>query len=160
MVENPEHLYITDDFIVTHNTIEEKLGPQVVALNDTFEFLLSSQKGDKWKLMLDMYKQKGVIEIDAIAYVRGRSIPNALIIIDECQNISRQEMKTLLSRLSEGSKCVVLGDTEQIDNPSLDAMDNGLTRVVETFKNSKLSGHITLTKGERSELATEVAKLL
>lgn len=140
--------------------IDEKLMPQVVGLFDSFEFLFSSQKGDKWKTMFEMYREKGVIEINAIAYIRGRSIPNALIILDEAQNVSQNEIKTLLSRLSDGSKAILTGDIEQIDNSSLDAMDNGLTRAVEAFRGSKLSGHITLTKGERSELATEVAKLL
>jgi PhoH-like ATPase len=141
-------------------TAMEKIMPQVVGIMDTFEFLFSSSKGDKWKTMFEMYMEKGIIEIDAIAYIRGRSIPNALILIDEVQNISQSEIKTLLSRLSDGSKCIITGDIEQIDNPSLDSMDNGLTKVIETFKDSRLAGHVTLVKGERSELATEVARLL
>ena len=98
--------------------------------------------------------------MEALTYIRGRSIPGQFIIVDEAQNLSRHEVKTIVSRAGEGSKVILMGDPEQIDHPYLDAVSNGLTYVVERFKQENLSGHITLTKGERSKLAQLVADLL
>jgi PhoH-like ATPase len=141
-------------------TLEEKLYPHMQAIYDAFEFLLTSQKGDKWKSMFELYMDKGIIQLDTMAYCRGRSIPNTLMIIDEAQNLSKEEMKTILTRASKGTKIILTGDVEQIDNNSLDSINNGLSFVVEKFKNSTLSGHVTLLKGERSELSAEAARLL
>lgn len=160
-VDNPEHLYLTNDFIVTHNTQEEKLAPYFTAIMDTFEFLFASaNKNPDWKKNLDMYIKKGKIQLDSITYIRGRSIPNTLMILDEAQNISSNDMKTFLTRVGKDSKIIALGDTEQIDADKLNAVNNGLTKIVESFKGSKLYGNVTLTKGERSRLAAEAAKLL
>jgi PhoH-like ATPase len=143
-------------------TVEEKLYPYMQAIYDAFEFLLCSRKGDRenWKQMFELWQQKEIIQLDAITYVRGRSLPDCLIIVDEAQNLSKEEIKTLLTRASSGTKVILTGDIDQIDNNSLDATNNGLSYVVEAFKKSQLAGHITLTKGERSELATEASRLL
>lgn len=141
-------------------SIKEKLEPYMIPIMDSFEFLMGGKKNDKWKTMLEMYQEKGTIQMEAITYIRGRSIPNAYIILDEAQNISKEEMKTIITRLSHGSKLVITGDIQQIDNNNLDAMNNGLSYVVEKFKNSDLAGHITLTKGERSPLAAKAAEIL
>ncbi len=142
-------------------TQEEKLAPYFTAIMDTFEFLFSSSsKNTDWKKNLEMYIKKGKIQLDSITYIRGRSIPNSLIILDEAQNISSNDMKTFLTRIGRDSKIIALGDTEQIDAEKLNAVNNGLTKVVEAFKGSKLYGNVTMTKGERSRLATEAAKLL
>lgn len=141
-------------------TLEEKLGPWMQAINDAFELLFSSSKGDKWRTMLDMYMEKEIIQLEAIAYIRGRSIPNALIIVDEAQNLSKDEVKTILTRVGTGTKIVLTGDIEQIDSSSLDATNNGLSYVVEKFKSTDLSGHITFTKGERSALASKASEIL
>lgn len=159
MVENPEHLYITDNFIVTHNTMEEKLAPWFQAIMDSLEVLFSTKSGD-WKRNLEMYQKKGQIEMDAITYIRGRSIPDSIILIDEAQNLSKDEIKTLLTRAGEGTKIILTGDIEQIDNNKLDAINNGLTYTIEKFKDSELAGHITFTQGERSRLATLAANIL
>jgi PhoH-like ATPase len=142
-------------------TLDEKIAPHMQAIHDSFEFLLSSKGGgDRWKVMFDMWREKEIIQLDAIAYVRGRSIPNTLMIIDESQNLSKEEMKTILTRAGQNTKIIITGDIEQIDNTNLDASNNGLTYVVEKFKDSALSGHITLSKGERSELATLASSIL
>lgn len=159
IVYRPVHT-VGKDLGYLPGSLEEKLYPHMQAIYDAFEFLLSSQKGDKWKSMFELYLDKGLIHLDTMAYCRGRSIPNTLMIIDEAQNLSKDEMKTILTRASKGTKIVLTGDVEQIDNTALDATNNGLSYVVEKFKSSSLAGHVTLTKGERSELAAEAAKLL
>jgi len=107
-----------------------------------------------------MLQQRGLIEIEAITFIRGRSIPNAFIIIDEAQNLTMHELKTIVTRVCEGTKIVLTGDIEQIDNVYVDAYTNGLTYAVEKFKECDLAGHVTLIKGERSALATLASKIL
>jgi len=104
--------------------------------------------------------RKDIIEIEALTYIRGRSIPNQFIIIDEAQNLTPHEIKTILTRAGENTKIVLLGDPYQIDTPYLDKDSNGLVYAASKFLNSTLSAHVVLTKGERSPLATEAAKLL
>jgi PhoH-like ATPase len=124
---------------------------------DNLEFLFNTKRpGDIDKILAGM----GSIQVEALTYIRGRSIPGQFIIIDEAQNLSRHEVKTIVSRVGEGSKIVLVGDPEQIDHPYLDAFSNGLTYVVEKFKSQSLSGHIMLEKGERSRLAQLAADLL
>lgn len=160
LVESDDHLYTTDDFILTHNTMEEKLGPWMQAVSDSFEFLFEHRNGSKWKTILDRYLDDGSIQMEAITYIRGRSIPNAFILIDEAQNLSKEEVKTILTRAGTGTKIVLTGDIEQIDNSFLDATNNGLSYTVEKFKDIDLAGHITFTKGERSVLASKAAEIL
>ena len=112
------------------------------------------------KVMLEMYAEKGIIEIEALTYIRGRSIANAFIIIDEAQNLSVHELKTIITRVGEGTKIVLTGDIEQIDTVYLDATSNGLSYAVEKFKEHDLAGHVTLQRGERSKVATLAAKVL
>ena len=95
-----------------------------------------------------------------MTYIRGRSIPNSYIVIDEAQNLTAHEVKTILTRVGEGTKIVLTGDIEQIDNAYTNETSNGLAYAVEKLKGSKLSGHVTLQKGERSKLASLAAKLL
>ena len=136
-------------------TIEEKLQPWMQPIYDNLEFLLG---GDH--RMIDMYKEEGLIQVEPLTYIRGRSIPKSFMILDECQNLTAQEIKTIITRLGEDSKIVITGDVEQIDNPYIDFADNGLTHVVERFKEYGISGHITLRKGERSKLATLASEIL
>ena len=136
-------------------TIEEKLQPWMQPIYDNLEFLLG---GDH--RMIDMYKEEGLIQVEPLTYIRGRSIPKSFIILDEAQNLTAQEIKTIITRLGEDSKIVITGDVEQIDNPYIDFADNGLTHVVERFKEYGISGHITLRKGERSKLATLASEIL
>ena len=100
------------------------------------------------------------IEIEALTYIRGRSISNAYIIIDEAQNLTAHEVKTIITRVGENTKIVLTGDIEQIDNIYTNETSNGLTYAIEKFKDSELSGHITFTKGERSKIATLASKVL
>jgi len=107
---------------------------------------------------MEQYKER--IKLEAIAYIRGKSVNKTFMVIDEAQNLNRNDIKTILTRVGFDTKIVVTGDIYQIDHGYLDATSNGLTYVVESFKESSLSGHVTLTKGERSELATVASKIL
>ncbi|TMV46694.1 PhoH family protein [Paenibacillus mesophilus] len=136
---------------------DEKLRPWMQPIYDNLEFLFDTKKaGDIEKILAGM----GSIQVEALTYIRGRSIPGQFIIIDEAQNLSKHEVKTIVSRVGEGSKIVLMGDPEQIDHPYLDAYSNGLTYVVERFKAQGISGHINLERGERSHLAQLAADLL
>lgn len=136
-------------------TLEEKMNPWIAPLNDNLEFLFD---GDAQQL--DYLKDNGTIKVEALTYIRGRSIPKSFIIIDEAQNLTAHELKTIVTRVGEGSKLVLTGDVEQIDSPYLDALTNGLSIVVEKFKQYEIAGHVTLRTGVRSELATLGAKIL
>jgi len=141
--------------------LEEKKNPHFAAIMDSMELLFSSKdRGQTWKKDFEMYVNKGKIELDLITFARGRSIPNAFIIVDEAQNFSEHEIKTLLTRAGNGTKIVLTGDANQIDSKNLNIMNNGLSKVIKAFKGSKIFGNVTLMKGERSRLATEAAKLL
>jgi len=136
---------------------EEKLRPWMQPIYDNLEFLFDAKKtGDIDKILAGL----GSIQVEALTYIRGRSIPGQFIIIDEAQNLSKHEVKTIVSRVGEGSKIVLLGDPDQIDHPYLDATSNGLTYAVERFKGETVSGHIMLERGERSHLAQLAADLL
>jgi len=135
-------------------SIDEKMAPWVAPIKDNLQFLF----GDK--TALEMQIEHGVIEIEAMTYIRGRSIANAFIIVDEAQNLTIHELKTIITRVGDDTKIVLTGDIQQIDNVYVDAVSNGLTHAVEKFKDQKLSGHITLTRGERSTLATLASKIL
>lgn len=136
---------------------QEKLRPWMQPIYDNLEYLFNAKKpGELDAILAGM----GSIEVEALTYIRGRSIPDQYIIIDEAQNLTKHEVKTILTRVGEGSKIVLMGDPEQIDHPYLDAYNNGLTYVVEKFKDQNISGHVKLVKGERSSLAQLAADLL
>ena len=136
-------------------TMEEKMTPWLAPIEDNLQYLMGNDKET-----LQMYMNKGVIEIEALTYIRGRSISNAFIIIDEAQNLTNHELKTIVTRVGEGTKIVFTGDIEQIDTVYIDETTNGLTNAVEKFKQYDVSGHMTLRKGERSKVATLAAKVL
>jgi len=141
--------------------IEEKLTPWMQPIFDNVELLLTGHEGEKrhskgYKELMAM----GILEIEPLTYIRGRSIPNQYMIVDEAQNLTPHEIKTIVTRAGEGTKIVLTGDPYQIDNPYVDAESNGLTYVVERLKDQTISGHITMMKGERSELAELAANLL
>ncbi|WP_134700245.1 PhoH family protein [Ammoniphilus sp. YIM 78166] len=136
---------------------EEKLRPWMQPIFDNLEYLFNTKKsGDLDKILAGM----GSIQVEALTYIRGRSIPEQFIIIDEAQNLTKHEVKTILTRVGEGSKIVLMGDPEQIDHPYLDESNNGLSYVVESFKDQKMAGHVRLEKGERSSLAQLAADIL
>ena len=135
-------------------TMEEKMLPWLMPIQDNLKFLM----GDRTSL--EMYMDKGKIEVEALTYIRGRSIANAYIVIDEAQNLTKHEVKTIITRIGENSKIILTGDIEQIDNVYVNETSNGLAHAVENFKQYPISGHVTFTKGERSELATLASKVL
>jgi len=136
-------------------SMEEKMRPWLMPIQDNLQYIM----GDDRTTLSD-YMDRGIIELEALTYIRGRSISNAFIVIDEAQNLTLHEIKTIITRAGEGTKIVLTGDIEQIDNIYIDEMSNGLAHATEKFKTSSLSGHVTLRKGERSRLATLAAKIL
>lgn len=139
----------------------EKLEPWIAPIKDNLRFLLfSGRKSKNAEQTLQGYFDDGVIEVEAITYLRGRSIADAFIIIDEAQNLTAHELKTIITRVGENTKIVLTGDIEQIDNIYIDSVSNGLTVAVEKFKEYPIAGHVTLVKGERSELASLASRIL
>jgi PhoH-like ATPase len=138
-----------------------KLEPWIQPINDNLEVLLKVKDGEKKsKSMMELYRENGKIQVDALSYIRGRSIPNSFILFDEAQNCSAAQIKTVLTRIGEGSKICITGDISQIDNKDLDPTNNGLSYLIEKFKESSLSASITFLHGQRSELASAAAELL
>ena len=133
-------------------SLEEKMLPWLAPIQDNLQFLMGDDK-----ITLELYQEKGQIEIEAMTFIRGRSISNAFIVIDEVQNMTQHEIKTVLTRVGEGTKIVLTGDIEQIDNMYIDATNNGLSYVVERLKEEDITGHVTLMRGERSKVATIAA---
>ena len=138
--------------------IEQKLNPWMQPIFDSVEFLMGLGKKAS-RLAQDLMNQ-GLVNIEPLAYIRGRSIPNQYLIVDEAQNLTPHEIKTVLTRAGQGTKVILTGDCYQIDNPYVDSSNNGLTFSVEKFKSVDLSAHVTLTKGERSDLAELAANIL
>lgn len=159
----------------------EKLEPWLAPIKDNLKFLLSNDSGKYDKRTrtgkgsskdeggfakppafstFDLLVEQGIIEIEAMTYIRGRSIANAYMLIDEVQNITPHELKTILTRVGENTKIVLNGDIEQIDNLFVDSLNNGLTVAVEKFKDIDIAGHLILRKGERSALATLSSEIL
>ncbi|MBW2731724.1 MAG: PhoH family protein [Deltaproteobacteria bacterium] len=140
--------------------IEEKLNPWMQPIFDNLELLLGVGHADREERSYREFLEMGYIEVEPLTYIRGRSIPNQFIIVDEAQNLTPHEVKTIITRVGENTKIVLTGDPYQIDNPYIDSASNGLSTVVERFKDVGLAGHVTLSKGERSELAELAANKL
>jgi PhoH-like ATPase len=144
-------------------SIEEKMDPWMQPLYDNLDliFTLGAQdkKREKRKIR-ELVENTGMINIEPLTYIRGRSLPNQFMIVDEAQNLSQHEVKTIITRAGKNTKVVLTGDPYQIDHPYLDTNSNGLNYVVEKFKDSPAAGHVTLVKGERSKLAELAAELL
>tara|TARA_R110002020_G_scaffold50716_9_gene143398 strand:+ start:120585 stop:121886 length:1302 start_codon:yes stop_codon:yes gene_type:complete len=133
----------------------EKMEPWLQPIFDNFKYVFKNSEH-----YLDLLIEKKKIEVEALTYIRGRSLPNTIFIVDEAQNITLQEAKAILTRMGENSKLIMIGDLHQIDSPHMDTSSCGLATVVEMFKDFELSGHITLLKGERSKLASHAAKIM
>jgi PhoH-like ATPase len=141
--------------------VEEKLNPWMQPIYDNVEFLMGLSRADKrggrsYHELMDL----GILEIEPLTYIRGRSIPNQFMVVDEAQNLTPHEVKTIISRAGDGTKIVLTGDPYQIDNPYVDSTNNGLVHAVNRFRGERIAGHITLVKGERSDLAELAANLL
>ncbi|OGS10672.1 MAG: phosphate starvation-inducible protein PhoH [Elusimicrobia bacterium RIFOXYA2_FULL_58_8] len=141
-------------------TKEEKLSTWMGAIYDNLEFIMDKRHQESAMEKFEYLLQNEKIEIASVTHIRGRSLPKQYMIVDDAQNLTPHEIKTILSRAGEGTKVVVTGDPYQIDNPYLDIASNGLTYIVDRMRGQKLYGHITFTKTERSQLAALVAELL
>ena len=146
-------------------TKDEKLSAWMKPIFDNLEFLLTDRRVHSGETAnveakLKGYLDSGKLVLEALTYIRGRSIPHQFMVVDEAQNLTPHEIKTIASRVGEGTKLVLTGDAEQIDNPYLDANSNGLSFTIERLKISDLVGHVTLTRPERSSLASLVVKEL
>jgi PhoH-like ATPase len=138
--------------------IEQKLNPWMQPIFDNVEFLMGADKKAAGRAQ-ELINQ-GMLNIEPLTYIRGRSIPKQYLIVDEAQNLTPHEIKTIVTRAGRGTKVVLTGDVYQIDNPYVDSANSGLTYAVERFKGHPIAGHVTLTKGERSELAELAANIL
>ena len=138
--------------------VNEKLAPWMQPIFDNMDFLFGQQRGlhSSWEELIN----QGLLHVEPLTYIRGRTIPNQYLIIDEAQNLSPHEVKTIVTRAGDGTKIVLTGDCEQIDSPYLDSVNNGLAYCVDCLKGEKLAGHTNLRVGERSELSEVASKLL
>lgn len=134
--------------------MQEKMGPWLSPIIDNVRHAFKDIS------YFDMMIQRGDIEIAPLTYIRGRTFNNSFVIVDEAQNATIHELKTIITRVGEGSKIALLGDTGQIDTPYIDSLSNGLTLTIEKFKHHELAGHIKLLKGQRSDLATVASNIL
>lgn len=136
-------------------TLEEKMMPWIQPIFDNLKHMIKCSD-----MYLNLLMEKKKIEIASLSYIRGRTFPNTIVIVDEAQNSNPSEMKAIITRMGDKSKLIITGDLEQIDSPKLDIYSSGLSIVANKFKQSPLAAHITLQKTERSELAALAAKLL
>ena len=156
-------------------TEQEKLSPWMQPIFDNLEYLLSEGggptangagqgrkggQGGGGTSRIEYLQETNVLDIRALAYIRGRSLPQQFIIVDEAQNLTPHEAKTIITRAGQGTKLVFTGDPYQIDHPYLDSTSNGLTHIVEKFKDHPIAAHVTLVKGERSPLAEIAAEIM
>ncbi len=140
-------------------TLEEKLNPWMQPIHDALELLSDLNMGQENRRTGDLLRS-GAIVVEALSYIRGRSIPHQYMIIDEAQNLTPLEVKTIVTRVGQGTKIVFTGDPYQIDNPYVDSASNGFNYVVSKFREQAIAAHVELQKGERSELAELAANLL
>ena len=139
---------------------DEKLAPWMAPIFDNLEFMAQDRPNEKGVYSVEDMMEQGILELEALTYIRGRTFHNQFLIIDEAQNLSALEIKTIITRAGDITKIVLTGDVEQIDSPHLDAHNNGLSIVIDRFKSSNLAAHIHLEKCERSELAEFAAENL
>ena len=142
-------------------SVEEKLSPWMYPISDNVDFLIHGKRTMRSKIhgFRDL-TERGILLIEPLPYIRGRSIHRQFLIIDEAQNLSVHEIKTILTRAGEGTKIILAGDPYQIDNPKITAEESGLMQVVKKFRKENLFSHVTLVKGERSKLSEMAANLL
>jgi PhoH-like ATPase len=135
-------------------SLEEKMNPWLAPIFDNVRHVFKDLS------YFEMQMERGQIEVAPLSFIRGRTFPNSFVLVDESQNASIHELKTIITRVGENSKIVLMGDTDQIDTPYITKKSNGLSIVSEKFKNSKLHAHIHLPRGQRSNIATEASRLL
>ena len=140
--------------------VEEKLNPWMQPIFDNLEFLLVAGGKRRGIRGFDELFESGQLQVEPLTYIRGRSLPQQYVIVDEAQNLTPHEVKTVITRCGEGTKIVLTGDPFQIDNPYVDSATNGLSVAVDRLRGEPLIGHMLLSKGERSELANIAANKL
>ena len=140
-------------------SLEEKLAPWMQPIHDALEMLSDLNMGHDHRRSTDLMRS-GSIVVEALSYIRGRSIANQFMIIDEAQNLTPLEVKTIVTRVGNGTKIVFTGDPYQIDNPYVDGSSNGFNYIVSRFRPQAIAAHVELQKGERSELAELAANIL
>ena len=140
-------------------SLEEKLNPWMQPIHDALELLTDLNMGSDHRRSTDLMRS-GTIVVEALSYIRGRSIANQFMVIDEAQNLTPLEVKTIITRVGQGTKIVFTGDPYQIDNPYVDSASNGFNYIISKFRGQAIAAHIELQKGERSELAELAANIL
>ena len=140
-------------------SLEEKLSPWMQPIHDALEMLSDLNMGHEHRRSNDLMRS-GSIVVEALSYIRGRSIANQFMVIDEAQNLTPLEVKTIITRVGHGTKIIFTGDPYQIDNPYVDSSSNGFNYIVSKFREQPIAAHIELQKGERSELAELAANIL
>ncbi len=140
--------------------ISEKLGPWMQPIFDNIDFLFGNQRARNEMTTWDELINQGLLHVEPLTYIRGRSLPGQFMIVDESQNLTPHEIKTIITRAGEGTKIVLTGDSEQIDNPYLDSLNNGLVYCIDKLKGEDIIAHVKLQVGERSPLSEVASKLL
>lgn len=140
--------------------VNEKLGPWMQPIFDNIDFLFGNQRANNQTTTWDELINQGLLHVEPLTYIRGRSLPSQYMIVDEAQNLTPHEIKTIITRAGEGTKIVLTGDSEQIDNPYLDAINNGLVYCIDRLKGEDIVAHTKLTQGERSPLSEIASELL
>ncbi len=140
--------------------VNEKLGPWMQPIFDNIDFLFGNQRTKNEMTSWDELINQGMLHIEPLTYIRGRSLPNQYMIVDEAQNLTPHEIKTIITRAGEGTKIVLTGDHEQIDSPYLDQVNNGLVYCIHRLRSESIVAHATLTHGERSPLSEIASQLL
>ena len=153
-------LAVSRDIGFLPGDVEDKMRPWMQPIYDSLDFLRNSDRRGASRVLPADIKKSDDISIEPLTYIRGRSIPNQFIIIDESQNLTPLEIKTVITRVGKGSKIIFTGDPQQIDNPYIDSFSNGLSYLINQFRGSPLAAHITLNKGERSQIAETAANIL
>lgn len=151
---------VGEDIGFLPGTEEEKMSPWMGALMDNLEVLVGNDKNDAWENQATTDLVRHRIKISSLNFMRGRTFLNKFIILDEAQNLTSKQMKTLITRAGPGTKVVCLGNIGQIDTPYLTETTSGLTYIVDRFKDWEHSGHVTLKRGERSRLADHASEIL
>ena len=140
--------------------VNEKLGPWMQPIFDNIDFLFGNQRANNQTTTWDELINQGLLHVEPLTYIRGRSLPGQFMIVDEAQNLTPHEIKTIITRAGEGTKIVLTGDSEQIDNPYLDSINNGLVYCIDRLKKEDIVAHTKLTQGERSPLSEIASELL
>ncbi|HXH32289.1 MAG TPA: PhoH family protein [Bacteriovoracaceae bacterium] len=140
--------------------VNEKLGPWMQPIFDNIDYLFGNQRARNEMTTWDELINQGLLHVEPLTYIRGRSLPQQFMIVDESQNLTPHEIKTIITRAGEGTKIVLTGDPEQIDNPYLDSLNNGLVYTIDKLKGEEIVAHVKLQVGERSPLSEIASKLL